>query len=106
MSRKRVKLERINAASELNKVILYTSVKDFCCLCWTSAGIEHVARKIIRVRAPVISVAAGASRSLTKARTLNSDILIFTQFRDFKIQRRDANENVTEKVSFAFFQSS
>lgn len=41
MSRKRVKLERINAASELNKVILYTSVKDFCCLCWTSAGIEH-----------------------------------------------------------------
>ena len=41
MSRKLVKLERINAASELNKVILYTSVKDLCCLCWTSAGIEH-----------------------------------------------------------------
>ena len=97
ISRKLVKLERINAASELNKVILYTSVKDFCCLCWTSAGIEQngVAPKIILVRAPVVSVAEGAIRSLTKARTLISDILNFTQFRDFKIQRRDGNENVT-----------
>ena len=60
-----MKLERINAASELNKVILNTSVKDFCCLCWTLAGIEHngVAPKIILVRATVVSVAEGASRS-------------------------------------------
>jgi len=85
-------LERINAASELNKVILYASVKDFCCLCWMSAEIEQngVAPKIILVRAPVVSVAEGASRSLTKARTLISDILNFTQFRDFKIHDNDA----------------
>ena len=97
MRRKLVKLERINAASELNKVILYTSVKNLCCLCRTSAGIEQngVAPKIILVRAPVVSVVAGASRSLTKARTLISDILSFKKFRDFKIQRLDGNENVT-----------
>ena len=97
-------MERINAASELNKVILYTSVKDFCCLCWTSAGIEQngVAPKIILVRAPVVSVADGASRSLTKARTLISDILNFTQFRDFKIQRCDGNEHVAKLILRSF----